>query len=349
MSGRYEARVIVLALAACLLSACGDPAVPLPGPVELPTATVVGAMPPRAGRVDITITSDARVFVGTTETTIGDIRPLILAAAGARVSESASEIGEEEVEEVEDVLEQPVPKEPPVVPARDPLPRPAGPFLWGILPNADVLLRLDRYVPWDVVHDLLIACARDWLYRVFVAVDGFDGAPGAIAVFLPRDSGLSCENAPLPGVRVHARLGDGAEGLHGRGAWIDALRRQRPLPESLAVLDVSVDLDVAWQDVVALLDAALRADCYGLLFVGRSRSTETQAPPLAERMEIARATPPARLTIRDKPAVDQAFGSRPPPRRMPGYVGFSNDESVGDELEEELEEELLEEEPLRGR
>lgn len=341
-------RALTIVLLSCLSCACADEALaPLPGPVELPTVSILGDEPPRAGRVDITITSLGDLYVGTTKTTLVAMLPLLLAASGGAVSaidhadeceevfEEIEITAEEPVEETEDVAPIPAPTYTRVLAARD-----EGIFEADGSRAADALLRFDRDVPWSVVSQVLQQCAHPdaKLYRCFVSVrDETTKARGAIGVFLLKDTGLGCGTGPGGGESYDIRLGFKTEGAwpadaHDCGALIDAMRRMQPTPETPIQVILSASPLASWSSVVRVVDAALRAKVWNFAFEGR---VPKEQATIAERMAASRRAGPFGVVIRKPPRVDQALGRRPPGGRLSGTIGFAGDGSYFDREDEE--------------
>lgn len=343
---------LLLVASACALGACPDGRPePLPGPVDLPIVSILGAEPPRAGRVDITITATRRVYVGAKLTTLKGLRPLLIEASGGKdpAGPSAGELaGTARDVAARDSL-----------PPREPGPRQASALASDGARSADVLLRIDRETPSLIVARILTECAHPTvkLTRLFVSVlDGRDRRPGALAVFLPKDR--CCATGPLDGEIVRLSIGPerplaaphpSGPGIAEGAALLHALRRRRATPETPMGVQLKLRWGVPWGRVVSVVEAAVRAGAYSLVFEGLPEGLERVKPggPIEEflaRYGGELEPGPHVIHIHTAARVDQPLGNALPAGRRADYVGFANDPSLEQLLgeEEEVEEERLE-------
>ncbi|MDF1702324.1 MAG: hypothetical protein P1V36_14325 [Planctomycetota bacterium] len=359
--GRIVSSLLLLA-SACALGACPDgrPEA-LPGPVDLPVVSILGAEPPRAGRVDITITATRRVYVGAKPTTLKGLRPLLIEASGGKdpAGPSAGELAGtvRGMAARDGALRDGAARD--ALPPREPGPRQATALASDGARAADVLLRIDRETPSLVVARILMECVHPsvQLTRMFVSVlDGRDRRPGAIAVFLPKDR--CCATGPLDGELVRLSIGPerpraaphpSGPGIADGMQLIHALRRRRATPETPIGVSIKLRAGVPWGRVVSVVEAAVRAGAYSLVFEGAHEGLEHVQPggPIEEffaRYGGELEPGPHVVSIHTPALVDQPLGDALPAGRRAGYVGFANDPSLEQLIgeEEEVVEEPLE-------
>lgn len=361
-----------------LLGACGDRAPAkdtAPEGIELPTVGFLGALPPRAGRLTIVVDAAGTLTIDGTACAwdeLGQRLGAIAATLGThlfrarmtaeRIEENVEEI-EEEIEEealeTEIVVEEPVIKYTEVAnspsialppergspksleAARKPLPRDAILRAPDGSSNVDVLLRIDRRVPWSVVTHVLMAGAHPErkLWRVFFAANGSDGrGEGAIAVFLPKDTcGPASEALEVVRVKLRTRKGAGAVPA---SVLANDIRRRLPTPASLLSVTLVAHPTTPYGDMLRAMDAALRAGAIDLALEGLPRREGGPITWCADAREV----PPYHWAISGEALMRVPSKPAGAATRSADYAGVTNDLLNNFMLEETEEEDLDEEE-----
>ena len=337
--------------AAILLTACGSGDTPpdvAPEGVDLPRAGLLGPLPPREGRVDVVIDGTGQLRVAGETVTLATLRPALRAASGGDLEARDEEIEETEVvdEELVEIPEEdvsPTPDEPGPGPRHEDALEPDGSR------GADVLLRIDRAVPWAVVVQVLMAAAHPEvkLYRIWWGAQDDDGRhEGALACFLPKDRCCGGQEKLEP-IQARVRFAAGEAPSDGR-ALHGALRAMRiRAPGSPLLVEAGFDARTPWHVVVGALDTALRSGAVQFVTAGLPRLDETKTP--ARWIAEARALPGVRLTVTNewREPVEAEPHALPPARWQDTAIGLSNAFDYGmPEIElEELEAQLPEEGP----
>jgi len=345
--------MFALSILVFVLAACGEgepaspPAKPLHAHVELPIVGLLGALPPKEGRVTIEVDDRGGLRVDGKTCPWADLVPRLRQATSPALARktksghttltaSMSEVVEEDLEEDLDegqgiVAEEPVIKDEEIVekgtqlvaPARRPGPRGAAVFGDDGSGNTDVLLRIDRRVPWSVVGQVLIACAGPELklWRIFHAVAGTDGrGEGAVAVFLPKDIGCGRpENAP-PSTRVTLTWQEGpGEARPGRLAT--ALRQRLETPTTRLGVHLVGRPTTPYGQLLLAMDAALRAAAVGIDLQGFVIPEENPAERCAEAPEQGAH----HWALSGRALMSKPSRAAEGPGRSEVYVGVVND------------------------
>jgi len=368
----------LLPTALLLLAGCGSssPAEDVaPEGIELPTAGILGALPPREGRVTIDVDAQGVLTVDGAPCAWPDLgrrlgeltappvrrtksgRPIIRTRMTAGPLEEDIEEVEEDTEEVSEqeiVAEEPVIKDAEIVDGlaearaegsrieerlaaqRHPPTRSPEAVAPDGSRNTDVLLRIDRHVPWAVVAHVLQTAAHPdrKLWRIFYAVDGEDGrGEGTMAVFLPQVGCGERIDPDIDVVHVRLRSKEGGEPAE-TAALADALVTRLPTPKSVLHLTLVARRFTPYEHIIGAMDAALRAGAIGLVLEGLPRPVREIAECCAEARRAGAfhwEVPGEALTLR--PALPAAR-----PHRVREYVGVTNDSPfMFEELEEEVE------------
>ncbi len=229
-----------------------------------------------------------------------------------------------------------------IVPLLTPGPRSPEPKDDDGVSNADVLLRVDRRVPWAVVNKLLwvLVDPRLLITRTFYSVSGRDGGgEGAVAVFLPRDGNLCGRkqfvNADIATAKLTVKTGAGESDA---GTLADALLARKAAPDELLSVSIAAPPEAPFEYVLTAVDAALRAGALNVLFDG-TRMPETS---VAELCAAAAKPGPFHLEVRGRALTLRPDRAPVGPGRRSGYVGTTNFLP----LDEELEEPILKDEDL---
>jgi biopolymer transport protein ExbD len=201
------------------------------------------------------------------------------------------------------------------------------------LRNTDVLLRVDRRVPWAVVVKLLWTLSNPELrlVRVFYGARGSDGAgEGAIACFLPVDScgAKAFVDAEAVAVRLRAKPGEGEGSAAPLADRI--LTRMASRADLLSVHIAAPDL-TPFEVVMTAVDAALRAGAGNIEFDGRMPEKT-----VAELCKAARESGPFHVEVAGRAMTLRPAEVAASPRRHAGYVGTTNEVALSPELEEPI-------------
>lgn len=326
-SSRMWARSLLVAPLLALLAACGDTTPPdrASDGVELPVVGVLGPLPPASGRVTIEIDKNGALAV--------DGRACPWEALEERLVAVQPEAREwKGVPGLADEQEA-------VQPYWRIDPRSAGARFRNAPSNMDLLLRVDRRVPWLLVVRVLVTCAHPELrmVRTFFAVRGADGrGEGSLGLFLPRATcGASEEKMQLP---VHIRWRQGAARATDELAAQIALRRDD-------FADIGVDLDgdplLPVQHVLTTVEAALLAGALSFVLDDPDVRGAERTPQ--EWCRAAQAVTAWRYEIREPAAEKPVAEPHVEKGRFDHYVGFDNDTAGMLEFAEEEEEEEAEE------
>jgi len=361
---------VVFVALALGLGGCGErpaaPAAPTAGAgaaahgaIQLPVGGLLGALPPKDGRVTIEVDAAGGLRVDGRRCAWSDLalrlrestnKPLARKTKSGHVifTASMSDVVEEDLEEVEEetgetddgqeiVAEEPVIEDGEIgdgeigsseaggalLAASGPGARAAPVFGQDGSRNADVLLRIDRRVPWSVAGQVLITCARSKLklWRMFYAVSGADGrGEGALAVFLPKDRGCPRVEDASPITRVTMTRPEGP-GETRPGRLATALRRRLATPTTRLEVHLVARPTTPYEQVLIAMDAAVRAAARGIELEGFAVPEEAPAERCAQPRE--QATHHWALSGR-------ALMQKPPksargPERKAEYVGVVND------------------------
>lgn len=200
------------------------------------------------------------------------------------------------------------------------------------LRNADVLLRIDRRVPWVVVVRLLWkVCEPDVrLTRVFYAAT--DGeTEGAIAVFLPVDScgRKSFVNAEAVTVRLRAKAGAGDTDAR---LLAEHILTRKASAQDLVAVHLAAPALTPFGVVFTAVDAAVRAGAGNIEFDG------TGMPEESIEALVAAAAEPAAFgwVVRGEPVTLRPKDAPLAAGRRPGYVGTTNMAPLAPELREPI-------------
>ncbi len=364
MHVRHRVAALVCALLACLPLGCGDgdtEANALIDPsIELPVAARFGATPPRAGRLTLAVDSLGRIHLEDGTCPLENLASALRERLGPMPgwSDSTSGVTEEEVIQEEGTDEGVTEKKTAAssdpkrtladLPPRDPVPAAEDKAFRPFVRRDDVLLQIDRRVPYALVDRVLRAFVdmKVRLVRLFVAVQGQDGQRGTIAVFLPSDRGV-CGGRLVAGIDLDVRV-EPASTPDPPGALARALAERRAEAADALFMVMRATPGTHWSAIVATMDEALGANVYAYMFDGISYKLR-DVPMQRWIGEAARGThhavalrrgPMDISSLRDVLPTDQVPAFEPVPvGRRRGLFGFSNGVAMaGEELiEEELE------------
>ncbi len=173
--------------------------------------------------------------------------------------------------------------------------------------SANVVLRVDRDLPWQGSQWLMQVCAdpKVRIYRIrFAALSEDAAAEGAVPTFLPTDSGkYAAGPGPGPAMLV-VRLSYDSEAPVTPEDLLAHLKAKRPdlLAQSLSVT-IDADRSVPTGEVLRLLDAVRRWGAKSVLF----RGTQVLKGDFLEDAVAAMPPRPGSLAI-------TVLGSRVQPR-----------------------------------
>lgn len=367
MPFRFSAALLVSAFLVCMVAACGarDEAphdALLDASIELPRIARYGMAPPADGRVTIAVTAEGRVVLDDGAHPLEDLAAALRGRLGP-VPGWGGEDGtsmDEEIIEAEEETEEVVVEEVVVeadaadpkrtvaeLPPRDPVPAEEDRTFRPFVRPTDVLLHIDRRAPYAAVDGVLRACVHMdvRLVRLFIAVRGEDGGRGAVASFLPMDRG--CAGKTVAGIDVDVRLRP-ASAADPDEALAEALALRRESPEDALFVIAKVTPATRWSAVVDLMDEALAAGAYALVFHGMDY--KLRDVPMARWIDEAQGhtgyAAALRRGVKDVSSLrdDRPAGGTHEPQlvdrgQRSAYFGFSNAVSMaGEELiDEELE------------
>ena len=267
--------------------------------LELPTVKALGALPPEEGRVTVRVEADGSLAVNGTACSWEELPRRLIAHTSQPLprSRTSSPRGSETSRSPGAVLPEALSLEAQLAAERAPAPRDREVEGLDGTRNADVLLRIDRRVPWAVVsHVIGVGAQRGCgLWRMFHAAQGQDGkGEGAIALFVSKanpEDAIELSNFVVVGLM--SKEGTGPVPVR---PVADEVRRRMRNKHTVVVASVLCAPLTPYEDAMRMIDAALRAGATGIVLFDPSVPPGT--PP--DWCAAAKDAGPFHLSVRGK-------------------------------------------------